>query len=125
MWPCNRAEDAAEERVLDVLLPPASSVGFNVNETPENSTRQKFRKKLREGDLDDKEIEIDVTLPSGGVEIMAPPGMEEMSQQLQGMFQNLGGDRKKKRKMPIKDAMKLLIDEEAAKLVTEWHRVYR
>jgi len=111
----NRAEDAAEERVLDVLLPPASSVGFSVNETPENSTRQKFRKKLREGDLDDKEIEIDVSLPTGGVEIMAPPGMEEMSQQLQGMFQNLGGDRKKKRKMPIKEAMKLLIDEEAAK----------
>ncbi len=115
----NRAEDAAEERVLDVLLPPASSVGFSVNETPENSTRQKFRKKLREGDLDDKEIEIDVSLPTGGVEIMAPPGMEEMSQQLQGMFQNLGGDRKKKRKMPIKEAMKLLIDEEAAKLVND------
>jgi len=115
----NRAEDAAEERVLDVLLPPASSVGFNVNETPENSTRQKFRKKLREGDLDDKEIEIDVSLPTGGVEIMAPPGMEEMSQQLQGMFQNLGADRKKKRKMPIREAMKLLIDEEAAKLVND------
>lgn len=115
----NRAEDAAEERVLDVLLPPASSVGFNVSETPESSTRQKFRKKLREGDLDDKEIEIDVNMQPAGVEIMAPPGMEEMSQQLQGMFQNLGGDRTKKRKMPIKDAMKLLVEEEAAKLVND------
>jgi len=115
----NRAEDAAEERVLDVLLPPASKVGFSVSETPESSTRQKFRKKLREGDLDDKEIEIDVSLQPGGVEIMAPPGMEEMSQQLQGMFQNLGGERTKKRKMPIKDAMKLLIDEEAGKLVND------
>ncbi|MFK7859112.1 MAG: ATP-dependent protease ATPase subunit HslU [Granulosicoccus sp.] len=115
----NRAEDAAEERVLDVLLPPASSVGFSVNETPENSTRQKFRKKLREGDLDDKEIEIDISQQPAGVEIMAPPGMEEMSQQLQGMFQNLGGERTKKRKMPIKDAMKLLIDEEAGKLVND------
>jgi len=115
----NRAEDAAEERVLDVLLPPASSVGFNVNESPENSTRQKFRKKLREGDLDDKEIEIDVSQQSQHVEIMAPPGMEEMSQQLQGMFQNLGGGKTKKRKLPIKEAMKLLIDEEAAKLVND------
>ena len=115
----NRAEDAAEERVLDVLLPPASSVGFNVSETPESSTRQKFRKKLREGDLDDKEIEIDVSVQNAGVEIMAPPGMEEMSQQLQGMFKNLGGDQTKKRKMPIKDAMKLLVDDEASKLVND------
>lgn len=115
----NRAEDAAEERVLDVLLPPAKTVGFSVSETPESSTRQKFRKKLREGDLDNKEIEIDVSLQPAGVEIMAPPGMEEMSQQLQGMFQNLGGERTKKRKMPIKDAMKLLTDEEAAKLVND------
>lgn len=115
----NRAEDAAEERVLDVLLPPASSVGFNVSETPESSTRQKFRKKLREGDLDDKEIEIDVSMQSASVEIMAPPGMEEMSQQLQGMFKNLGGNQTKKRKMRIKDAMKLLVDDEAAKLVND------
>ncbi len=115
----NRAEDAAEERVLDVLLPPVKSVGFSVSETPENSTRQKFRKKLREGELDDKEIEIDVSMQPAGVEIMAPPGMEEMSQQLQGMFQNLGGDRTKKRKIPIKEAMKLLIDEEASKLVND------
>ncbi len=115
----NRAEDAAEERVLDVLLPPASGVGFNVTESNESSTRQKFRKKLREGDLDDKEIEIDVNVQSAGVEIMAPPGMEEMSQQLQGMFQNLGGGQKKKRKLPIKEAMKHLIDDEAAKLVND------
>lgn len=115
----NRAEDAAEERILDVLLPPAKSVGFSVTETAENGTRQKFRKKLREGDLDDKEIEIDVSMPSAGVEIMAPPGMEEMSQQLQSMFQNLGGERSKKRKVPIKEAMKLLIDEEAGKMLNE------
>jgi len=115
----NRAEDAAEERVLDVLLPPASSVGFNVKETSENSTRQKFRKKLREGDLDDTEIEIDVNVQPAGVEIMAPPGMEEMSQQLQGMFQNLGGGRTKQRRMKIVEAMKLLIDEEASKLVND------
>jgi len=115
----NRAEDAAEERVLDALLPPAKSVGASVSVTPENSTRQKFRKKLREGDLDDKEIEIDVSSQPASVEIMAPPGMEEMSQQLQGMFQNLGGERTSKRKMPIREAMKLLIDEEASKLVND------
>ncbi len=114
-----RAEDAAEERVLDVLLPPASSAGHSFKETPENSTRQKFRKKLREGDLDDKEIEIDVSMQAAGMEIMAPPGMEEMSQQLQGMFQNLGSERVKKRKMPVKEAMKLLIDEEAGKLIND------
>jgi ATP-dependent HslUV protease ATP-binding subunit HslU len=115
----NRAEDAAEERVLDVLLPPARGAGFNVVETEDNATRQKFRKKLREGDLDDSEIEIDIAVSSMGVEIMAPPGMEEMSQQLQGMFQNLGGDKTNKRKMLIKDAMKHLIDEEAGKLIND------
>lgn len=114
-----RAEDAAEERVLDVLLPPASSAGASIKETPENSTRQKFRKKLREGDLDNKEIEIDVNMQAAGVEIMAPPGMEEMSQQLQSMFQNLGNERTNKRKMLIKEAMKLLIDEEAGKLIND------
>ena len=118
----NRAEDSAEERVLDALLPPArGGTGFMAtdNSEPESSTRQKFRKKLREGDLDEKEIEIDVSAAPVGVEIMAPPGMEEMSQQLQGMFQNLGGERTKKRKLRIKDAMKLLTDEEALKLVNE------
>jgi len=117
----NRAEDAAEERVLDVLLPPArASTGFvNTSDEGENSTRQKFRKKLREGDLDEKEIEIDVSSAAMGVEIMAPPGMEEMSQQLQGMFQNLGNARTSTRKLPVKEAMKLLTDEEALKLINE------
>jgi len=123
----NRAEDAAEERVLDVLLPPARGVGFTASssggsedvEAAGSGTRQKFRKKLREGDLDDREIEIDVSQSPAGVEIMAPPGMEEMSQQLQGMFANLGGGRTKTRKLPIREAMKLLIDEEATKLVDD------
>ena len=118
----HRAVDAAEERVLDILLPSARGFGFSNEESAsdsDNTTRQKFRKKLREGDLDDKEIEIEVSSPSVGVEIMAPPGMEEMTSQLQGMFQNLGGSRTKTRKLPIHQAMKLLIDEEAAKLVNE------
>ena len=118
-----KAEDAAEERILDILLPPAR--GFNkdessVEEQNENSTRQKFRKKLREGDLDDKEIEIEINATQIGVEIMAPPGMEEMTSQLQGMFQNLGSNQtKRSRKLPIKQAFKLLIDEEAASLINE------
>ena len=122
----SRAEDAAEEKILDILLPPArgSNFGFNADGEPtepdrQNETRQKFRKKLREGSLDDKEIEIEVSAPAVGVEIMAPPGMEEMTSQLQGMFQNLGGGRKKSRKLPIKNARKLLIDEEAARLINE------
>ena len=117
----NRAEDAAEERILDVLLPPARGGGFAAesNSEPESSTRQKFRKKLREGDLDDREIEIEVSSAGSGVEIMAPPGMEEMSQQLQGMFQNLGGNRTNTRKLPIREAMKILIDEEGMKLVND------
>ncbi|MDD2760014.1 MAG: ATP-dependent protease ATPase subunit HslU [Methylomonas sp.] len=112
----NRAADAAEDRVLDILLPRAE--GGMLSET-EASTRQKMRKKLREGDLNDKEIQIDVVSPSVGVEIMAPPGMEEMTSQLQGMFQNLSSGRTKHRKLKIKDAMKLLQEEEAAKLVNE------
>lgn len=112
----NRAADAAEERVLDILLPRAE--GGMLSES-EASTRQKMRKKLREGDLDDKEIQIDVNAPSVGVEIMAPPGMEEMTSQLQGMFQNLNSGRTKARKLKIKDAMKLLQEEEAGKLVNE------
>jgi ATP-dependent HslUV protease ATP-binding subunit HslU len=121
----HRAEDAAEERILDALLPPArsSSFGFGAEEEPtsdkETATRQKFRKKLREGELDEKEIEIEVTTPAVGVEIMAPPGMEEMTSQLQGMFQNLGGGRAKSRKLPIHQARKLLLDEEAARLVND------
>ncbi len=118
-----RAEDAAEERVLDALLPPASrSVGFTTEPEatpPDSDTRQKFRKMLREGKLDDKEIEIEVQAMPVGVEIMAPPGMEEMTSQLQGMFQNLGGNRSQTRKLKVKDAFRLLTDEEAAKLVDE------
>ncbi|MBF1163691.1 ATP-dependent protease ATPase subunit HslU [Dechloromonas agitata] len=118
-----RAEDAAEERVLDALLPPARSPGFfaenNAAGGEENATRQKFRKKLREGELDDKEIDIDVAMPAMQAEIFAPPGMEELTQQIQGMFQNMGGGKKKSRKLKIKEALKLLTDEEAAKLVND------
>ncbi len=112
----NRAADAAEDRVLDILLPRAE--GGMLSDS-EEATRQKMRKKLREGELNDKEIQIDVSAPSVGVEIMAPPGMEEMTNQLQGMFQNLGSNRTKTRKLKIKDALKLLQEEEAGKLVNE------
>ncbi|MFI3155732.1 MAG: ATP-dependent protease ATPase subunit HslU [Methylococcaceae bacterium] len=112
----NKAFDAAEDRVLDILLPRAN--GGMLSDT-EESTRQKMRKKLREGNLDDKEIEIDVHLTPVGVEIMAPPGMEEMTSQLQGMFQNLGSGKTRSRKMKISKALKVLQDEEAAKLVNE------
>ncbi|MDC9615094.1 HslU--HslV peptidase ATPase subunit [Xenorhabdus khoisanae] len=113
-----RAEELAEERILDVLLPPAKNNWGQAETQPEpSSTRQAFRKKLREGQLDDKEIEIEVSAAPVGVEIMAPPGMEEMTNQLQSMFQNLAGQRQKNRKMKIKDAFKLLVEEEAAKLV--------
>jgi ATP-dependent HslUV protease ATP-binding subunit HslU len=119
----NRAEEAAEERILDILLPPARSVGFLSEEASaedtHSTTRQKFRKKLREGDLDDREIEVELAASPIGVEIMAPPGMEEMTSQLQGMFQNLGGGRTKTRKLRIKDAFKLLTDEEAGKMLNE------
>jgi ATP-dependent HslUV protease ATP-binding subunit HslU len=119
-----RAEEAAEERILDVLLPPAKSTSSGwaqQDEKPQSDdqrgTRQVFRKKLREGELDDKEIEIDLAMPQMGVEIMAPPGMEEMTSQLQNMFQNMGNDKTKARKMRIKDAYKQLVEEEAAKLL--------
>ena len=116
----HRAEDAAEERILDALLPPARSVANDASTTPENSTtRQMFRKKLREGELDDKEIEISVSDNVGGVEIMAPPGMEEMTSQLKNMFSSMSAGRKKNRRLPIKAAFRLLKDEEAAKLVNE------
>jgi len=118
-----RAEDAAEERVLDVLLPPARSPGFfaenSESTATDGATRQKFRKKLREGELDDKEIDIELAAPSMQAEIFAPPGMEELTQQIQGMFQNMGQGRKKSRKLKIKEALKLLTDEEAAKLVND------
>ncbi len=117
----DRALDAAEDRVLDALLPPARAVGFNAEPEPaqDSATRQKFRKKLREGELDDKEIEIEVAAPSMSAEIFAPPGMEELTQQIQGMFQNLGGGKKKQRKLQIREALKLLADEEAARLIND------
>jgi len=124
-----RAEDAAEERVLDALLPPArSSIGF---ERPDNAavavstgtdasaTRQKFRKKLREGELDEKEIEIELAATPAQMEIFAPPGMEELTSQIQGMFQNLSGGRKKTRKLKIREALKLAAEEEAARMVND------
>jgi ATP-dependent HslUV protease ATP-binding subunit HslU len=115
-----RAVDLAEERVLDALLPPARSVGFgSPGEEQESSTRQKFRKKLRESELDDKEIEIEIAAVQPHMEILAPPGMEELTTQIQGMFQNLGGGRRRLRKLKVADAMKLLTDEEAAKLIND------
>ncbi|MFT6352712.1 MAG: ATP-dependent HslUV protease ATP-binding subunit HslU [Neptuniibacter pectenicola] len=117
-----RAEEAAEERVLDALLPPARPANLNDQQPAEredSATRQVFRKKLREGQLDDKEIDIDVAQPQVGVEIMAPPGMEEMTNQLQSMFSGMGGGKKQSRRMKIKEAFKMLTDEEAANMVKE------
>ncbi|ASM55374.1 MULTISPECIES: HslU--HslV peptidase ATPase subunit [Pseudoalteromonas] len=113
----HRAEEAAEERILDALLPPAKDQYGESQRDDSSSTRQTFRKKLREGQLDDKEIEIDLAQAQPNVEIMAPPGMEDMTNQLQSMFQNMGGDKRTKRKLKIKEAFKLLSEEEAAKLV--------
>ena len=117
-----RAEDAAEERILDILLRPAragvASVGGDGGDESA-STRQKFRKMLREGKLDEREIEVELSMPAIGVEIMAPPGMEEMTSQLQNMFQNLSGGKTRSRRLRIHDAFKLLIEEEAGKLINE------
>ena len=117
----HRAEDAAEERILDALLPRAPRGAYEDGEEhrDDSDTRQKFRKMLREGKLAEKEVEIDIQAMPVGVEIMAPPGMEEMTSQLQGMFQNLSGNKRKTRKLKVPDALKLLTDEEAAKLVDE------
>ncbi|WP_348659050.1 ATP-dependent protease ATPase subunit HslU, partial [uncultured Stutzerimonas sp.] len=118
----HRAEDAAEERILDALLPQARPAGFNEEQpvqSTDSNTRQLFRKRLREGQLDDKEIDIEVAESPAGVEIMAPPGMEEMTNQLQSLFSNMGKGKKKSRKLKIKDALKLVRDEEAARLVNE------
>jgi ATP-dependent HslUV protease ATP-binding subunit HslU len=112
----NRAEDAAEERILDILLPPAR--GAEADEKA-SETRQKFRKKLREGELDDREVDIDINVGSVGVEIMAPPGMEEMSSQLQSIFQNMNTGRTKKKRVRISQAFRALVDEEAAKMLNE------
>ena len=115
-----RAQDAAEDRVLDVLVPPARDVGFSAgNRDDQNATRQKFRKKLREGELDDKEIEIELASSPQSLEVMAPPGMEELTQQIQTMFSNLGRDRRKPRKLSVKEALKLLSDEEASRMVND------
>ena len=113
------AEQATEERILDVLLPPARNEFGEPVEDKDNSTRQKFREKLRNGELDDKEIELEISVAPVGVEIMAPPGMEEMTSQLQGMFQNMGSDKKKTSKMRIDKARKVILDEEAGKLLKE------
>ena len=115
-----RAEEAAEERILDALVPPARNVGFNDPPVREDNTaRQRMRKMLREGALDDKDIEIEVATPSPSMEIFAPPGMEEMSQQLQGMFQNLGTSRSKPRKLKVREALKLVTEEEAGRLIND------
>ncbi|HQR05042.1 MAG: ATP-dependent protease ATPase subunit HslU [Proteobacteria bacterium] len=115
-----RALDAAEDRVLDVLLPPARAAGFGDTATADDSgTRQKFRKKLREGELDNKDIEIEMAAPQANMEILAPPGMEELTSQIQGMFQNMGAGRRRMRKLKIREAMKALADEEAARLIND------
>jgi len=119
-----RAEDAAEDRIIDILVPPARDFGFNTSSgngdaKEGEATRQTFRKRLREGSLDDREIEIEVADAAPQMEIMAPPGMEEMTEQIKSMFAGVGNARKKPRKLKIKDAMKLLVDEEAGKLLNE------
>ena len=114
-----RAADQAEDRVLDALLPSARDYSGTTASDPDTTTRQKFRKKLREGELDDKEIEIEVSATSPHMEIFAPPGMEDLTSQIQGMFQNLGQGRKRARKLKVSEAMKLLTEEEAAKLVND------
>ena len=114
------AEGRAEERILDALLPSARDFDLNSTAEDQNSaTRQKFRKKLREGELDDKEIEIDVAAPRANMEIFAPPGMEDLTSQIQGMFQNMTGDKKKTRKLTIREARKMLLEEEAAKMIND------
>ena len=115
----DRAELAAENRVLDALVPPPRDVDDDPEEERESGTREKFRGKLRRGELNDAEIEVDINMPTIGVEIMAPPGMEEMTSQLQGLFQSLSGDKKRARKLRTREALKLLAEEEAAKLVNE------
>jgi ATP-dependent HslUV protease ATP-binding subunit HslU len=118
-----RAEDAAEDRVIDILVPPSRDFGFHpetgAKNDDGNTTRQTFRKRLREGALDDKEIEIELSDAGPQMEIMAPPGMEEMTEQIKTMFSGIGSSRKKTRKIKVREAMKFLIDEEAGKLVNE------
>jgi len=123
----SKATDQAEDRILDILLPGARAVGFGTASSSgssgdsegESATRQTFRKRLREGQLDDKEIELDVELPQVGMDIMGPPGMEDMTEQIRSMFANLGGGKKTRRKLKVKEALKVLTDEEAAKLLND------
>ena len=115
----HQAQDMAEDRILDVLLPPARDYSGAASSESDTATRQKFRKKLREGELDDKEIEIETAATQSSMEIFAPPGMEDLTSQIQSMFQNLGQGRKRVRKLKIREAMKLVTDEEAAKLVND------
>jgi ATP-dependent HslUV protease ATP-binding subunit HslU len=120
----SKAQDQAEDRILDVLLPGARPVGFGSGGASEghdesSSTRQTFRKRLREGLLDDKEIELDVEQPQAGMDIMGPPGMEDMTEQIRSMFANLGGGKKTRRKLKVKEALKLLTDEEASKMLND------
>ena len=119
-----RAEDAAEDRILDILLPPARDFGFASTQATEeekagNTTRQTFRKRLREGELNDRYIEIEVAEPRAQMEIMAPPGMEEMTEQIKSMFSGMGAGRKKSRKLKIGEALKLLTEEEAGRMLNE------
>jgi ATP-dependent HslUV protease ATP-binding subunit HslU len=121
-----KAEDRAEDRILDILLPTARPVGFGASnaiesggESTDNTTRQTFRKRLREGALDDKEIELDVEMPQAGMDIMGPPGMEDMTEQIRSMFANIGGGKKTHRKVKVKEALKLLTDEEAGKMLND------
>ncbi|RZT38590.1 ATP-dependent protease ATPase subunit HslU [Cupriavidus agavae] len=114
-----KAEDAAEDRLLDVLLPPPRDIGFQQQEDKDSNTRQVFRKKLRQGELDDKDIELEVAAAMPGMDIMGPPGMEDMTEQIRTMFQGLGQGKKARRKMKVREAFKLLIDEEAGKLLNE------
>ncbi|MCH8504629.1 MAG: AAA family ATPase, partial [Ectothiorhodospiraceae bacterium] len=114
-----RAEESAEDRLLDILLPRASTSWDQEEEPQDQATRNKFRNKLRFGELDDKEVDIEVSAAPMGVEIMAPPGMEEMTNQLQSLFQNMGGGKTKTRRRKIKDAMKVLREQEAARMVNE------
>jgi ATP-dependent HslUV protease ATP-binding subunit HslU len=114
-----KAEDAAEERILDALLPRPRAAGYTETEPADSDTRQKLRKRLREGALDDREIEIEVRAVQPGMEIMTPPGMEEMASQLQSMFQNLGGNRTRSRRLKVREALRILTEEEAARLVNE------
>ncbi|MHA6847590.1 ATP-dependent protease ATPase subunit HslU [Ralstonia syzygii] len=114
-----KAEDAAEDRLLDVLIPPPRDIGFSQPEERDSNARQVFRKKLREGQLDDKEIELEIAAGMPGMDIMGPPGMEEMTEQIRTMFAGLGQGKKHRRKMKVHEAFKLLVEEEAAKLVNE------